>query len=94
MAEKQRAPQNRTLSLTNEQEQQILRRCLDWRDGISLSDLMDGVLMGDAFELMEKLPDHFVDLLIVDDDTLILSEDLLEGFDEEMNEFLKKLLEE
>ena len=35
-----------------------------------------------------------VDLLIVDDDTLILSEGLLEGFDEEMNEFLKKLLEE
>ena len=66
MAEKQRAPQNRTLSLTNEQEQQMLRRCLAWRDGISLSDLMDGVLMGDAFELMEKLPDHFVDLLIVD----------------------------
>ena len=35
-----------------------------------------------------------VDLLIIDDDTLILSEDLLAGFDEEMNEFLKQLLEE
>ena len=35
-----------------------------------------------------------LDLLIIDDDTLILSADLLEGFDEEMNSFLKKLLEE
>jgi hypothetical protein len=35
-----------------------------------------------------------VDLLIIDDDTLILSADLLEGFDEEMNAFLKELLEE
>ena len=35
-----------------------------------------------------------VDLLIIDDDTLILSEGLLEGFDEEMNEFLRHLLED
>lgn len=35
-----------------------------------------------------------VDLLIVDDDTLVLSEGLLEGFDEEMNEFLRHLLED
>ena len=33
-------------------------------------------------------------ILIVDDDTIVLSEDLLEGFDEEMNEFLRQLLEE
>ena len=66
MAEKQRAPQNRTLTLTREQEQQMLQRCLVWKEGLSLSALQDGVLLGDAFELMEKLPDSFVDLLIVD----------------------------
>jgi len=44
----------------------MLRRCLVWREEMTLSDLMDGVLMGDAFELMEKLPDQFVDLLVVD----------------------------
>ena len=47
-----------------------------------------------SFVLTDEDDVAIVDLLIVDDDTLILSEDLLEGFDEEMNEFLKKLLEE
>ena len=47
-----------------------------------------------SFILSDDDDQDIVDLLIVDDDTRILSEDLLEGFDEEMNEFLKKLLEE
>ena len=47
-----------------------------------------------SFILSDDDDQDIVDLLIVDDDTLILSEDLLEGFDEEMNEFLRQLLEE
>lgn len=47
-----------------------------------------------SFVLADDDGQDIVDLLIMDDDTLILSEGLLEGFDEEMNEFLKKLLEE
>ena len=47
-----------------------------------------------SFVLTDDDRQSIVDLLIVDDDTLILSEDLLKGFDEEMNEFLKQLLEE
>lgn len=47
-----------------------------------------------SFVLTDDDDIAIVDLLIVDDDTLILSEDLLEGFDEEMNLFLKHLLEE
>ena len=47
-----------------------------------------------SFVLTDDDGQAIVDLLIVDDDTVILSEDLLEGFDEEMNEFLKHLLEE
>lgn len=47
-----------------------------------------------SFVLTDDDDIAIVDLLIVDDDTLILSEDLLEGFDEEMNQFLKHLLEE
>ena len=47
-----------------------------------------------SFVLVDDDSQPIVDLLIVDDDTLILSADLLEGFDEEMNAFLKKLLEE
>ena len=47
-----------------------------------------------SFVLTDEEDQSIVDLLIIDDDTLILSADLLEGFDEEMNAFLKKLLEE
>ena len=47
-----------------------------------------------SFVLTDDDHQSIVDLLIVDDDTIILSEDLLKGFDEEMNEFLKQLLEE
>ena len=47
-----------------------------------------------SFVLTDDDKQSIVDLLIVDDDTLILSEDLLKDFDEEMNEFLKQLLEE
>ena len=47
-----------------------------------------------SFVLTDEDNQSIVDLLIIDDDTLILSADLLEGFDEEMNAFLKKLLEE
>ena len=47
-----------------------------------------------SFVLTDEDGQSIVDLLIIDEDTLILSADLLEGFDEEMNDFLKKLLEE
>jgi hypothetical protein len=47
-----------------------------------------------SFVLTDEDDVAIVDLLIMDNDTLILSEDLLAGFDEEMNLFLKHLLEE
>lgn len=47
-----------------------------------------------SFVLVDEEKEAIVDLLYIDDDTLILSEDLLKGFDEEMNEFLKHLLED
>lgn len=47
-----------------------------------------------SFVLTDDEDLAYVDLLIVDDDTLVLSESLFEGFDEEMNQFLKHLLEE
>ena len=47
-----------------------------------------------SFVLVDEEKEAIVDLLYIDDDTLILSEDLLSGFDEEMNDFLKHLLED
>lgn len=47
-----------------------------------------------SFVLVDEDKEAIVDLLYIDDDTLILSEDILKGFDEEMNDFLKHLLED
>lgn len=47
-----------------------------------------------SFVLVDEEKEAIIDLLYIDDDTMILSEDLLKGFDEEMNEFLKHLLED
>ena len=58
--------------------------------------LFDNLNVAKPYSFVLTDDDHqsIVDLLIIDDDTIILSEDLLKGFDEEMNAFLKELLEE
>ncbi len=66
MAEKHRAPRNRTLTLSPQEQQNMLQRCLLWKEDISPGELENSVLFGDAFALMPKLPNQFVDLLIVD----------------------------
>ena len=60
------------------------------------NSLFDNLNIAKPYSFVLTDDDHqsIVDLLIVDDDTIILSEDLLKGFNEEMNEFLKQLLEE
>ena len=44
--------------------------------------------------LVDDDKETIVDLLYVDDETYIITNDLLEGFDKEMDEFLRYLLEE
>lgn len=44
--------------------------------------------------LIDDDKETIVDLLYVDDDTYIINDDLMKNFDKEMDEFLKKLLEE
>ena len=58
--------------------------------------LFDNLNIAKPYSFVLTDDDHqsIVDLLIIDDDTIILSEDLLKVFDEEMNAFLKELLEE
>lgn len=47
-----------------------------------------------SFVLVDKEHETVADLLLVDDETMMLSEGLLKGLDEELDEFLKRLLEE
>ena len=44
--------------------------------------------------LIDEDKETISDLYLVDDDTLIFDDELLKGLDEELDEFLKKLLSE
>ena len=44
--------------------------------------------------LVDEKKESIVDLIYIDDDTLILDSELLKGLDREMDDFLKHLLEE
>lgn len=57
-------------------------------DKLSLMKPFSFVLVDDEKETVSEL------LLIDDEDTLLLSDELLKGLDEELDDFLKKLLEE
>lgn len=46
-----------------------------------------------SFVLVDEDKETITDLLLMDDDTLLVNEGLLEGLDEELDNFLKDLLE-
>ncbi|MBQ8673583.1 MAG: hypothetical protein IJ511_06000 [Bacteroides sp.] len=46
-----------------------------------------------SFVLVDHEKETYADLLLIDDDTILLNDSLLEGLDEELDAFLKELLE-
>jgi len=62
--EKERAPRNRTIEL-NEQEVEIYRRRIIYSEN-NLKDCRNRIVCGDAFEILEKLPEKSFDLLFAD----------------------------
>lgn len=46
-----------------------------------------------SFVLVDEDKETVAELLLLDDDTLMLNDELLKGLDEELDEFLKELLE-
>lgn len=73
--------------------ERTLRKALEKAQADNVLDNMN-ILKPYSCVLVDDDKETIVDLLYVDDDTYIISDDLLKGFDEEMDEFLKKLLEE
>ena len=47
-----------------------------------------------SITLVDDKKESIVDLIYIDDDTLVLDQEVLEGLDKEMDDFLKYLLEE
>ncbi|NLM83757.1 MAG: site-specific DNA-methyltransferase [Clostridiales bacterium] len=62
--DKQRAPRNRTLRLTREEEACCLEQCIKPCEIDGLPE--NRIILGDAFEALGRLPERCVDLLIVD----------------------------
>ena len=52
-----------------------------------------GIIKPFSFVLVDEEKETLAELLLMDDDTLMLNDELLKGLDEELDEFLKKLLE-
>ena len=46
-----------------------------------------------SFVLVDEEKETVAELLLVDDDTLLVNDELLKGLDEELDSFLKELLE-
>ena len=67
----------------------ILRRSLDYRRK-ELENLF--IIKPYSFVLVDEDKETIEDLLLIDDDIVIAEDGLLQGLDEEREEFLKKLL--
>lgn len=66
MDTKQRAPRNRTITLSETEREKYRPHLLRLSAEASISDLIDVVLNQDVFTALDFLPAHFVDLLFVD----------------------------
>jgi len=62
--DKERAPRNRTINLT-EQEIEIYRRRIVYSE-INLKDFQNKIICGDAFEILKRLPENSFDLMFAD----------------------------
>jgi len=68
MAKAKKAKQNRTLSLTTDEQLFFSRRLshFDKKANIRLEDLTDTTIYHDLFDIMDYLPKQFADLIIID----------------------------
>jgi site-specific DNA-methyltransferase (adenine-specific) len=63
---KLRAERNRTITLAQAEANFYLNQCVSADSIRTLTNITDIVIWGDAFEILEQLPDSFVDLIVID----------------------------
>lgn len=63
---KQRAPRNRTLSLSDVEFGRLKNKLIKLTKPVSLSEIANKTINQDTFEALDYLPDQFVDLVFVD----------------------------
>lgn len=73
--------------------EKLLRSILKQMDDKELLN-MPALIKPYSFVLIDEDKETVTDLLLKDDDTVLLGEDLLKGLDDELDDFLEKLLKE
>ena len=63
---KNRAPRNRTLTLTESEKSKLSEKLITLQDKVDLSQLKNKTINQDLFTVLDYLPGSFVDLLFVD----------------------------
>ncbi|WP_028896392.1 hypothetical protein [Prevotella sp. HUN102] len=65
------------------------------QDMIRLKDVVDnlGIMKPYSFVLEDEEGENIAELYLADDDTIIISDELLPGLDEELDDFLKHLID-
>ena len=63
-----RAPRNRTLTLTDDEKKKYFRQLLTPEDlrSVTPENLINNTILGDLFEVLDRLPKAFADLIIID----------------------------
>ncbi len=61
-----KAGRNRTIDLTVDEGRCYLEKCISIKEKVSVEDITDKTILGDAFSVLPFLPEKFVDLMIVD----------------------------
>jgi len=65
--QKTKAARNKTIDLSLEEGAPYLKKCLSKKDDLSaFSHIVNKTILGDTFEILPKLPQHFADLIVVD----------------------------
>ncbi len=63
---KQRAPRNRTITLSDSERDKYKKRLLILDRPVSLDEILNKTIHQDVFEVLDYLPEKFVDLVFVD----------------------------
>ena len=66
MEPKNRAPRNRTLTLTDADRSELLPRLLQVNGPQALTDVLDRTILGDSLAVLAHLPTESVDLIVTD----------------------------
>lgn len=63
---KMKSERNKTIDLTVEEGKKYLDKCIKVVDQTSIGNILDKTILGDTFEILQKIPEKSIDLLIAD----------------------------